>query len=114
MDKNYDEQFLIIQYKVEANIQETVEKQTKTDEKQMKTDENLTQITEEIKVLTETTTSMMDQTKNSKMSPYQKDTLNPLETITVVPANRRDLPLDGGNSTKTGGMWTLKHEIISP
>ena len=26
----------------------------------------------------------------------------------------RDPPLDGGNSTRIGGMWTLKHDIISP
>ena len=32
----------------------------------------------------------------------------------MVLANNRDPPLDGGQSTKIGGMWTLKHEIISP
>ena len=47
-------------------------------------------------------------------SPTQKDTSTPPETTTVVPSNRRDPPLEGGNSTKIGGVWTLKHEIISP
>ena len=32
---------------------------------------------------------------------------------TVVPDKMRDPPLDGGHSTKIGGIWTLKHEIIS-
>ena len=32
----------------------------------------------------------------------------------MVPANSRDPPLGRGNSTKIGGMWTLKHEISSP
>ena len=32
----------------------------------------------------------------------------------VVPAYRRDPPLDGGKSAKNGGMWTLKHDISSP
>ena len=53
------EQLLIIQTKIDANKQET-------DEKQMNTDEKLTHITEKIKVLTEL---IMDQTKNSKLSP---------------------------------------------
>ena len=57
---------------------------------------------------------MMDQTNNSKSSPAQKDSSNPPDPITVVSANRRDPPLDGGNSMKIGGMWTLKHDISSP
>ena len=36
------------------------------------------------------------------------------DPTTVLPANRRDPPLDGGQSVKIGGMWTLKHEISSP
>ena len=32
----------------------------------------------------------------------------------MVPANRRDPPLEGGNYTKIGGMCTLKHDISSP
>ena len=32
----------------------------------------------------------------------------------VVPYNKKDTPLEDGNYTKNGGMWTLKHEIISP
>ena len=47
-------------------------------------------------------------------SPTQKDTSTPPDPTTVVPANRRVPPLEGGNFTKIGGMWTLKHEIISP
>ena len=35
-------------------------------------------------------------------------------TITVVPANKKDLPLEGVSSTKEGYLWTLKHEISSP
>ena len=33
---------------------------------------------------------------------------------TVVPYNKKSPQLEGGHSTKIGGMWTLKHEIISP
>ena len=32
----------------------------------------------------------------------------------VVTYNKKDTPLEDGNSTKIGGMWTLKHEIILP
>ena len=40
--------------------------------------------------------------------------MNPPGVTIVVPANRRVPPLDGGNCTKIGGMWNLKHEISSP
>ena len=46
-------------------------------------------------------------------SPTHKDTSNPPDPTTLVPYNRRSLPLEGGHSTQTGGMWTLKHEIRS-
>ena len=67
----------------------------------MNIDEKLTQITEDLKVLT---AYMMDQTNNSKLSPSQEDTSNPPDPTTVVPANIRAPPLDGGHSTKIGGM----------
>ena len=57
---------------------------------------------------------MMDQNNISKSSPTQKDTSTPPDSTTVVPANRRDPPLEGVHYTKIGGMWTLKHEISSP
>ena len=80
----------------------------------MKTDEKITEITEDLKVLTATITLMMYQTNNQKSSPAQKDTSTPPDPTTVVPDNRRAPPLNGGQSTKNGVMWTLKHEIISP
>ena len=43
--RNSDEQFLIVQATIEANRQET-------DEKQMNTDDKITKITEEFKFLT--------------------------------------------------------------
>ena len=36
------------------------------------------------------------------------------DTTTVVPANKKVTPLEGGHSTKVCGMSTLKHDIISP
>ena len=32
----------------------------------------------------------------------------------MVPENKKATPLEGGYSTKIGGMWNLKHEISSP
>ena len=107
MDNKSDEQFLAIQATIEANRQET-------DEKQIKNDEKLTKIIEDLTILTATITSMMDHTNNSKFLPSQKDKLIPPESTTVVPANRRAPPLERGHSTKIGGMWTLKHDISSP
>ena len=31
----------------------------------------------------------------------------------MVPDNKKSPPLEGGSSTKNGGMWTLKHKISS-
>ena len=111
MDNKSDEQVLIIQATIEANKQEADEKQINIDQKQMKTDEKLTQITETPKVLK---AFMVCQTKNQESSPAHKDTSTPLEPTTLVPANRRAPSLEGVDSTKIGGMWTLKHEISSP
>ena len=77
----------------------------------MKTDEKLTHTTENLKVLT---AFIMDQTNNFKFSLAQKDTSTLPDPTTMLPANRRDPPLDGGKYTNIGGMWTLKHEIRSP
>ena len=68
-------------------------------------------LTEDFK---EMLTSIMDQINTFKSSPTQKDSPNPPDPTTALPANRRAPPLDGGQSTKIGGMWTLKHEISSP
>ena len=107
MDNNSDEKFLVVPSTIEANMKDT-------DQKQMKTDEKPTKITEDIKFLTATITSMMYQNNNSKLSPAQKDTSNLTDITTVVPANRRNPPLNGGHSTKIGGILTPKHEIRSP
>ena len=32
----------------------------------------------------------------------------------MVPDNKKATPLEGGNSTKIGCMWTLKHDNIPP
>ena len=64
--------------------------------------------------LTEMITSMMDQIKISKSSPGRKDSSKDHNPTNVVPSNKRSPSLGGENSTKIGGMWTLKHETRSP
>ena len=87
--------------RIKANKQES-------DDKMMKLTENLKSI------IASSITSMMDQEKTFKYSPTQKCQPNTPEHNTVIPANKRAPPLEGRNSTKNGGMWTLKHEISSP
>ena len=111
MDTKSDEQLPIIQETIEANKQDADDKYMKTAEKLMKTDEKITQLTENLQVFTVLT---MDQTNISKSSPTQKDTSTHPYPTTVVPTDRRAPPLQGGQSTKIGGMWTIKHEINSP
>ena len=55
-----------------------------------------------------------NQINTMSSSPTQKYKSTPPDPTTVVPANSRYPPLEGGHCTKIGGMWTLKHEIISP
>ena len=64
--------------------------------------------------LTVMITSMMDQIKTSKYSPDKKDSPKSQYPTTVVPDTKKASPLEGGHSTKIGGMWTLKREISSP
>ena len=111
MDTKSDEELLIIQATIEANKHEADKKDMKTAEKKMKTDEKLTQLTENLQVFT---ALMMYQTSISKSSPTKNDTSNPPDPTTVVLTNMRDPPLEEGHYTRIGGMWTLKHEIISP
>ena len=74
-------------------------------------DEKMTKLIEEFKTMLAAITY---QNNTVKSSPTQKDSTKPPGTTTVVPSNRRAPPLKGGQSTKTGGMWTLKHDIGSP
>ena len=111
MDTKSGEQFLIIQETIETNKQEDNDKDMNTAEKQMKIDDKLTQFTENLHVLIELT---IDQTNISKSSPTQKDISTPSYPTTLVPTNMRAPLLEGGHSTKIGGMCTLKHEISSP
>ena len=49
-----------------------------------------------------------------KYSPSHRYSTKPQDPTTVGTDSRRDPPLDYGHSTKIEGIWTLKHEIISP
>ena len=50
------------------------------------------------------TTFMMGQTNILKSSLTHKDASTPPDPTTMVPTNRRDPLLEGGHSTKIGGM----------
>ena len=101
---NYDEQFMIMQSEIEANKQEMKSKKQDSDEKMMK-------LVEYLKAMLAAT---IDHINTLKSSPTQKDPQKSPDPTTMVPANRRDPPLDGGQYTKIGGMWNFKHDIISP
>ena len=67
--------------------------------------------TEEFKAII---SEITDQINTLKYLSTHKYSPKPSDPTNVVPNNRRALPLDGGHSTKSDGMWTLKHEISSP
>ena len=95
-ENKYDEKFIITQAAVEDYKQESDEKMTKSS-KEFKT----------IFVL------LSNQINTMSSSPTRKDKSIPPDPTTVVQFNRRAPPLEEGNSTKIGGMWTLKHEVRS-
>ena len=81
------------------------------------TNEKMTKMSDDFKTMFSV---LLDHIKKSNQintmssSPTQKDTSTTPDPTTVVPDNRRAPPLEGGHSTKIGGIWTLKHEIIPP
>ena len=64
-------------------------------------------------MITSTIKSMMNKIDISKYSPDQRDSPKAQYPTTMELSKRRDPPLDGGHSTKIGGIWTLKHDISS-
>ena len=71
----------------------------------------MTNLTEEFKTIL---AEIIDHINSFKLSANQNYYPKHPDPTTVVPCNRRDVSLEVGQSTKNGGMWTLKHEIISP
>ena len=104
MEKKSDEQFIIMQTIIEANKQEMISNKQDSNEK-------MTKFTEEFEAMIAAIIYLIS---TSKYLPTKKNSPKPPHPTTVVPANRRAPPLDGGQSTKKCGMWTLKYEISSP
>ena len=108
MDNKSYGQFIIVQDSIEENKQDIKSNKKDSDEKIMK-------LAEDFKViLTSPITSITDQINTFKPLPIHKYSPKPPDPTDVVPSNKRALPLDGGQSTKIGSMWNLKHEISSP
>ena len=81
------------------------------------TDEKMTELLEDFKKMFAVLSDQINksnQINTMSSSPTQKDTSTPPDPTTMVPDNRRAPPLEGGNSTKIGGMCNLKCEISSP
>ena len=57
-------------------------------------------------------THMMGQKQH--YSPGKMDAPKAQDTDTVEPTNEKSPRLEGGNYTKSGGVWTLKHDILPP
>ena len=93
-----------MQSTIEANKQEMKSNKQDSDEK----------MTEFVKDLNEMLAAITDQSNIFKSSPIREDSLKPPDPNNLVPTKRKTPPLDCGQYTKSGGMWTLKHEISSP
>ena len=64
-------------------------------------DEKMTQITVKFETMFAV---ISNQISTLSYSPTQKDTLTHLDPTTMVPANNRAPPLEGGHSNKIGGI----------
>ena len=91
---------------INDNSQASDEKMKKYYSKLDKQDPKLENITSMIK-------NMMYQNQNSNYPPDNMYSPQDQGPTTVVPANKKSLPLEGGNSTKNGYLWNLKHDISS-
>ena len=58
--------------------------------------------------------NMMYHNQKQNCPPDNMDSSKVQVPTNLVPANNKALPLEGGNSTKNGYLWTHKHEIRSP
>ena len=97
-NNKYYEQFIITQASIES--------------KKKDSDEKMMNFTEDFKsIIASSITSIMDQINDLESLSTDKDSPRPQYFTTVVPANRRAPPLDGGHYTKIGGMWILKHDF---
>ena len=99
MDNKYYEKLLIMPAKIEANRKESNDK--------------IKNLTEDLKaIITSTITWIIFQINISESFPYHKDSPKAQDPTNMVPANRKDPPLDGGDYTKIGVMCNIKHDII--
>ena len=92
---------------IDDNSQSYDEKMKKYYSKLDKQDSKLDNIIEMIK-------NMMYQNQNLNYPPDNMDSPQDQGPTTVVPSKNKALPLEGGNYTKNGYLWTLKHKISSP
>ena len=58
--------------------------------------------------------NMMYQNQNSNYPPENMDSPQDQGPTTVVSANKKALLSEGGNYTKYGYLWNLKHDTSSP
>ena len=96
MENKSDEHFIIMQSSIEDYKQDS--------------DERMTKFSEEFKTMFAVISNQINTMLSS--STKKNASTNP-EPNTLVSANRRAPPLEGGHSIKICGMWTLKHEISS-
>ena len=98
MDDNADKQFIVIQAAIEDK-----KKYMKSNKKD--SDEKIMRLIEDFKsMLASSITSITDQINALKSSLTQNYLSKPMGLITVIPADSMAPPLDGGQSTKIGGM----------
>ena len=105
-NKSYDH-LLITQDMIDDNRKAPDEKMKKYYSKLDKQGYKLDNITAMIN-------QMMYHNQNSNYPPDNMDSPQAQCPTTVVPDNNKTIPLEGGNYTKNGYLWTLKHEISSP
>ena len=108
MDKNIYYQLLIIKYLVDANNQDTgaIKQALK---KQYTKFTKIYSDSDKIKIILK-----QPMVHHEYYSVEKMDVPNTQNPDTLFLANKKAPPLEGGNSMKIGGMWTLKHETNSP
>ena len=108
MDNKLDDQLLFMKFSVDTNNQVTDKPKQDNNELKKKLNKHDFDFSE-IKTLLNKFL-----VQNQTSLPGKIDSPNSQYPTTAVPDNNNSPPLEVGQSTKMGVMWTLKHGISSP
>ena len=103
-----DDQLLVIQNYIDTNKQATDELRKDCDDLKKKLNKHYSEFSN-IKTFINKVLGNNQNSLTDNMDSHKSQ-----DPTAVILDKNKSPPLEDGNSTKIGGMWTLKHDISSP